>query len=153
MTLHHIDTAPMPEMFKERVPCFWYCPDEGGWHTGFWWDGAWRLHYDMQQVLTPTHWLRPRSPWSRIMISRLPRPPPEQGWRSRSIPCTRRIGIVLRRQPRTMRHRRPLRRSRSIVGSGSRVCDQLVSTWISWHGFDLGGVLRKQGVSLTCGTA
>ena len=57
MTLHHIDTAPMPEMFKERVPVLLYCPDDGGWHTGFWWDGSWRLHYDMQQILTPTHWL------------------------------------------------------------------------------------------------
>jgi hypothetical protein len=44
-------------MHQERVSVLLYCPAEGGWHTGLWWDGAWRLQYDIQQVLTPTHWL------------------------------------------------------------------------------------------------
>src|SRR5215217_4334172 len=30
--------------------------DEGGWHTGLWWEGAWRLHADLERV-DPMHWL------------------------------------------------------------------------------------------------
>ena len=34
-----------------------YCPEQGGWHTGVFWEGAWRLHYYLKTVLRPTHWL------------------------------------------------------------------------------------------------
>jgi hypothetical protein len=41
----------------ERVPLLLYCPSERCWHTGVWWQGAWRLKGDVERVLNPTHWL------------------------------------------------------------------------------------------------
>jgi hypothetical protein len=41
----------------ELVPLLLYCPSEGCWHSGVWWQGAWRLQGDVDRVLYPTHWL------------------------------------------------------------------------------------------------
>jgi hypothetical protein len=39
-----IETAPKPELDHESGPILLYCPDRGGWHTGVWWKGSWRLY-------------------------------------------------------------------------------------------------------------
>ncbi len=57
MTPFPVETAPKPELQHEPVPILLFCPDEGGWHTGIWFEGTWRLHADLERVLTPTHWL------------------------------------------------------------------------------------------------
>jgi hypothetical protein len=33
-----------------------YCPEQGGWHTGVWFEGKWRAHIDPDWHLLPTHW-------------------------------------------------------------------------------------------------
>ena len=45
-----------PELDHKPVPLLLYCPDEGGWHTGVWFAGVWRLHAELERVLEPTHW-------------------------------------------------------------------------------------------------
>ena len=48
-----IETAPVDD--PERVLLL-FCPEQGGWHTGIFWEGCWRLHFDVEAVLVPTHW-------------------------------------------------------------------------------------------------
>ena len=55
MLPYAIETAARAD--HERVPLLLYCPSEGCWHTGVWWQGAWRLTGDVERVLYPTHWL------------------------------------------------------------------------------------------------
>ncbi len=57
MTPFPIETAPKLELDHEPVPILLFCPDEGGWHTGVWFEASWRLHADIERVLEPTHWL------------------------------------------------------------------------------------------------
>ena len=57
MIPYPIETAPRAEFDPEPVPILLWCPDEGGWHTGFWFAGVWRLHADIEHVLDPSHWL------------------------------------------------------------------------------------------------
>ena len=33
-----------------------FCPEQGGWHTGEWWDGRWVSSANIEVVLEPTHW-------------------------------------------------------------------------------------------------
>jgi hypothetical protein len=49
-----ISSAPTQD--EENIVLL-YCPDHGGWHTGIYFDGQWRLHFDVEQILEPTHWL------------------------------------------------------------------------------------------------
>jgi hypothetical protein len=55
MLPYAIETAARAD--HERVPILLYCPRERCWHTGVWWQGAWRLQGDVERVLHPTHWL------------------------------------------------------------------------------------------------
>jgi hypothetical protein len=55
MLPYAIETAARAD--HELVPLLLYCPSEGCWHTGLWWQGAWRLNGDVERVLYPTHWL------------------------------------------------------------------------------------------------
>jgi hypothetical protein len=55
MLPYAIETAARAD--HERVPLLLYCPSEGRWHAGVWWQGAWRLKGDVERVLYPTHWL------------------------------------------------------------------------------------------------
>jgi hypothetical protein len=55
MLPYAIETAARAD--HERLPLLLYCPSEGCWHTGVWWQGAWRLKGDVERVLNPTHWL------------------------------------------------------------------------------------------------
>jgi hypothetical protein len=48
-----INTAP--EQDEEAVVLL-YWPEQGGWHTGVYFDGSWRLHFELNVVLEPTHW-------------------------------------------------------------------------------------------------
>ena len=57
MTPLAIETAPKLELDHGPVPILLFCPDEGGWHTGVWFAGVWRLYADIERVLEPTHWL------------------------------------------------------------------------------------------------
>ena len=50
-----IETAPREE---ERTLLL-YCPEQGGWHTGQWWERAWRDAASLSEVLAPTHWTDP----------------------------------------------------------------------------------------------
>ena len=34
-----------------------FCPEQGGWHTGLWFEGSWRAHIDLDLRLEPSHWL------------------------------------------------------------------------------------------------
>jgi hypothetical protein len=49
-----INSAPKTD--AEKVVLL-YCPDQGGWHTGVWFEGSWRLHFEVNVRLEPTHWL------------------------------------------------------------------------------------------------
>ena len=62
MLPYAIETAASAD--HERVPLLLYCPSEGCWHTGVWWQGAWRLKGDVERVLYPTHWL----PASEVVV-------------------------------------------------------------------------------------
>ncbi len=55
MLPYPIESAPRPD--QDPVPLLLYCPDEGCWYTGVWWDGAWRLQGHGERILNPTHWL------------------------------------------------------------------------------------------------
>ena len=58
-----IETAPLPGPNAEPLVLLLYCPEDGGWHSGVWWNGAWRLHHDLHTGLRPTHWaLTPPDP-------------------------------------------------------------------------------------------
>ena len=60
-----IDTAPREE---ERTLLL-YCPDEGGWHTGQWWERAWRDAASLSEVLHPTHWSDlPPEPATHVVV-------------------------------------------------------------------------------------
>ena len=52
-----IATAPHSGQDAEPQVLLLFCPEQGGWHTGVFWEGAWRLHYDLKTVLRSTHWL------------------------------------------------------------------------------------------------
>jgi hypothetical protein len=49
-----INTAPEHD---EETVVLLYCPEQGGWHTGVYFEGKWRLHFEVRFVLEPTHWL------------------------------------------------------------------------------------------------
>jgi hypothetical protein len=51
-----ISTAPTDDEFAERVLLL-YCPEQGGWHTGVWFEGSWRAHIEIDRVLEATFWL------------------------------------------------------------------------------------------------
>ena len=58
-----IETAPLPGPNAEPLVLLLYCPEDGGWHSGVWWNGAWRLRHDLHTGLRPTHWaLTPPDP-------------------------------------------------------------------------------------------
>jgi hypothetical protein len=48
-----IDTAK----HNDEEPLLLFCPDQGGWHTGIWFDGKWQDFTTMSEVLLPTHWM------------------------------------------------------------------------------------------------
>ena len=54
----------LPEELKapeSRVLLF--CPEQGGWHTGEWWEGEWRSSACLAEALEPTHFaLLPEEP-------------------------------------------------------------------------------------------
>lgn len=57
MQAHPISTAVHPANdVAEPKAVLLYCPDEGGWLVGVWWEGWWRLSVDPNVILTPTHW-------------------------------------------------------------------------------------------------
>jgi len=47
-----IDTAPK----VENAPLLLYCPEQGGWHTGFCFGGVWFASIDNSISLEPSHW-------------------------------------------------------------------------------------------------
>ena len=47
-----IETAPRE---PERTLLLW-CPEQGGWHTGEWFDGRWLSSADLTTVLEPFYW-------------------------------------------------------------------------------------------------
>ena len=57
MLPYPIETAPKIERVRQPVLILLWCPDQGGWHTGIWLKGSWRLRADLERVLHPTHWL------------------------------------------------------------------------------------------------
>jgi hypothetical protein len=57
MLPYPIESAPRPD--RDPVPLLLYCPDEGRWLLGLWWDGTWRLQGHRERLLSPTHWLPP----------------------------------------------------------------------------------------------
>ncbi len=58
-----IETAPLPGPNAEPLVLLLYCPEDGGWHSGLWWNATWRLHHDLHTGLRPTHWaLTPPDP-------------------------------------------------------------------------------------------
>jgi hypothetical protein len=52
-----IATAPVPNSEEEPPVLMLFCPQQGGWHSGVWWRGAWRLSFDARTELFPSHWL------------------------------------------------------------------------------------------------
>jgi hypothetical protein len=40
---------------QERRLLLW-CPEQGGWHTGEWWEGSWRNSLSLIDVLEPVSW-------------------------------------------------------------------------------------------------
>ena len=52
-----IASAPESHPDEDPLVLLLYCPEQGSWHTGVWWEGRWGLHYDMSFELEPTHWL------------------------------------------------------------------------------------------------
>jgi hypothetical protein len=57
MLPYPIESAPRPD--RDPVPLLLYCPEEGRWLLGLWWDGTWRLQGHRERLLSPTHWLPP----------------------------------------------------------------------------------------------
>ena len=54
--------ATAPRALDERgkpVVLLLYAPEQGGWHTGYWSMGQWRINLDADVYLKPTHWLPP----------------------------------------------------------------------------------------------
>jgi hypothetical protein len=42
------------------TPYLLYCPQQGGWHVGEWWNaegGFWTAVIDTDSLLEPTHWM------------------------------------------------------------------------------------------------
>jgi hypothetical protein len=52
---HLIATAPQE---PERT-LFLYCPEQGGWQTGEWFQGEWTDTLTRDKTLKPTHWMEP----------------------------------------------------------------------------------------------
>ncbi len=55
-----IAEAPMPShphLQMEQTPLLLYCPNQGGWHTGVWFDGGWWLHFNMEEKLEPVSFI------------------------------------------------------------------------------------------------
>jgi hypothetical protein len=50
-----IQTAPQAE--HTEVPLLLWCPLEGGWHTGVWFEDRWLDSVSLDVELHPTHWL------------------------------------------------------------------------------------------------
>ena len=57
MQLYPIATAPKNNPEDEAPPLLLFCPEQGGWHVGIYWEGRWVLHFDVGCELEPTHWL------------------------------------------------------------------------------------------------
>jgi len=57
MLPYPIESAPRPD--RDPAPLLLYCPEEGRWLLGLWWEGAWRLQGHRERLLSPTHWLPP----------------------------------------------------------------------------------------------
>jgi hypothetical protein len=51
-----ISTASQPKPDEEPPVLLLFCPEQGGWHTGVYWEGAWRLHMGLETRLEPTSW-------------------------------------------------------------------------------------------------
>ena len=62
-----IETAPKPELDHEPVPILLFCPDEGGGHTGIWFEASWRLHADVARAKPDT---KPEPHARRLKASR-----------------------------------------------------------------------------------
>jgi hypothetical protein len=61
-----IKTAPsLPDA---EVQLLLWCPGQGGWHTGVWFEDRWLNSIELDLELRPTHWM--------------PAPPPPQAPRS-----------------------------------------------------------------------
>jgi hypothetical protein len=54
-----IASAPKAPEGSPPVVLLLYAAHQGGWHTGFWSAGRWRLHLSTYAELQPTHWLPP----------------------------------------------------------------------------------------------
>jgi len=63
MTPQPLQTAPK----VENAPLLLYCPEQGGWQTGFCFGGVWFAVIDHSISLEPSHWMY------------LPEDPPEAG--------------------------------------------------------------------------
>jgi hypothetical protein len=48
-----IDTAP----HEEDEPLLVFCPEQGGWHIGIWFNEKWVDYLTTLEDLEPTHWL------------------------------------------------------------------------------------------------
>jgi hypothetical protein len=53
LTAQPMATAPRE---RERTVLL-YCPEQGGWHTGEWFEGRWVSSADIETTLEPTHWM------------------------------------------------------------------------------------------------
>lgn len=51
-----MESARIPEPEDEPEVLQLYCPQQGGWHTGLWFEGAWRAYVNLELRLAPTHW-------------------------------------------------------------------------------------------------
>ena len=53
LTPQPISTAPQ----EDDRPLLLFCPEQGGWHTGEWYQGAWTDALTRVKNLDPTYWL------------------------------------------------------------------------------------------------
>jgi hypothetical protein len=67
-----IETAPRAR--HTEMPLLLWCPDQGGWHTGVWFEHRWLDSVELDMELRPTHWM--------------PAPPPPQALRLSAIAMT-----------------------------------------------------------------
>ena len=66
-------TEALRDDWRERA-LFLYCPQQGGWQSGVWFDGRWTDFATLTMTLEPIMWMEPRPD--------LEQPPPEQRFAS-----------------------------------------------------------------------
>jgi hypothetical protein len=64
VVLPQATSAGGPEINRQRITTaprepertlLLFCPEQGGWHTGEWWEGNWVSSAEIELVLEPTH--------------------------------------------------------------------------------------------------